>query len=462
MKFVMTEGYDRTDTRGPVPGKVAAFYGIRYATLTGGQRFSAPVPVHGDEQLDAGHLTDVPVFSAYGSGLEAVLGCADAINPQSEEAFFLNVWAPEGAEGLPVVVFLHGGAWTSGGGSLQWYDGRHLAAGGLVVVTVNYRLGPVAHLADSFENGNPTPNRPVQDLVTALTWVQDNIGRFGGDPDRVTLAGQSAGGWYVHLLSVLPQPRGLFEKIALWSMGTRTPRPAALQARLHAAANRILTPQRIETAPLPELLEAGEKALKAVLPPVPFGYAPAGYLPHVADNVPADLLDPTTAAKNCSAKAVYARYTAEETGSFFHNLPTLRQADNGRVQQWLENLPEGALPSHVLTHASFADKSPYEMVVAASSWIQYKATPTALVNEYKAMGIPAQIEEFTYRGAVDGQLSGHCIDLPFQFGTLEEWSDAPMMKGCDIDTFDALSCNLMGGLTAFASSNSRNKSLRHG
>ncbi len=99
----------------------------------------------------------------------------------------------------------------------------------------------------------------------------------------------------------------------------------------------------------------------------------------------------------------------------------------------------------------FRTKAPYEKIVAASSWIQYKATPTALVNEYNAAGIPARINEFTYRGAVAGQLSGHCIDLPFQFGTFEEWSDAPMMRNCDADTFDALSTDLIGGLTDFAS-----------
>lgn len=451
MKFLMTEGWDRTGNNRAVPAKVAASYGIRYATLSDDRRFSAPVPMIAYEQLDARHQTDVPIFPSRGSGLESVLGSADAINPQSEDAFYLNVWAPDGAEGLPVVVFLHGGAWTSGGGSLRWYDGRHLAAGGLVVVTVNYRLGPVAHLASPNEDGRPKPNPSVLDVITALTWVQDNIASFGGNSEQVTLAGQSAGGWYVHLLSVLPEGRGLFERIALWSMGTRTPRPQAIQARIHAAANRILRPHNTETAPIPELLDAGEKALSNVLPPAPFGHAAAGYLPYVSYNVPADLLAPDASARHCSARAVYARYTAEETGSFFHNVPALRQADNAQVQQWLEKMPAGSLPPHVINDGSFQDQSPYEKIVAASSWIQYKATPTALVNAYKAAGLRAHMEEFTYRGAVEGQLSGHCIDLPFQFGTYEEWSDAPMMKNCDIDTFEAISSDLIGGLTAFAS-----------
>ncbi len=452
MKFLMTEGYDRTGRGAPRSAKVAAFYGIRYAALLGGRRFSPPVPVQGEEQADVERLTDVPVFPSRGSGLEDVLGRADTINPQSEDAFFLNVWAPDGADGLPVVVFLHGGAWTSGGGSVQWYNGRHLAAGGLVVVTLNYRLGPVAHLAPPAVGGRPTPSRPVQDILTALAWVQDNISKCGGNPGRVTLAGQSAGGWYAHLLSVLPEARSLFERLALWSMGTRTPRSTAVQARIHSAANQRLSPFDVESAPFRELLDAGERALKSALPPAAFGHAAAGYVPHETDNVPRDLLDPTSAAKLCSAEAVYARYTAEETGTFFHNVPTLRHADSRRVQEWLESLPAGSLRNHVIGDPLWGQKSPYERILAVSSWIQYKSVPTSLVNEYKTVGIPAMIDEFAYRGAVEGQLSGHCLDLPFQFGTFDEWADAPMMRNCDVDTFDELSAHLIGGFTDFASS----------
>ncbi len=244
MKFVLTEGHDRTGSRGPVPGKVAAFYGIRYAALTSGRRFSAPVPVRADEQLDAAALTDVPIFPSRGSGLEAVLGRADAINPQSEDAFFLNVWAPDGADRLPVVLFLHGGAWTSGGGSLQWYDGRHLAAGGLVVVTVNYRLGPFAHLAAPRENGGQAPNRPVQDLVTALTFT-------GSAETRVGQIGRTISRWMVRASSEHAARSPRPGKNSPMEHGHPRPWPTAVQARLHAVADQILTPHKHETGPVP-------------------------------------------------------------------------------------------------------------------------------------------------------------------------------------------------------------------
>lgn len=146
--------------------------------------------------------------------------------PQSEDAFFLNLWAPDNAQGLPVLVFIHGGAWMSGGGSMPWYDGTHLAAQGMVVVNVNYRIGPFGHLCQA--EAHPLPV-PATDLLLALQWVGEHIHRFGGNAAKTTVMGQSAGGWYAHLLSVLPQTQGWFQRVALLSMGTRSPWTPAQQ-----------------------------------------------------------------------------------------------------------------------------------------------------------------------------------------------------------------------------------------
>ena len=113
---------------------------------------------------------------------------------------------------------------------------------------------------------------------------------------------------------------------------------------------------------------SGERALGALCPRHTSAMWQPDICPHVAENVPPYLLDPIASAKHCSAKAVYVRYTAEETGSFFHhNMPALRQVDEAYVQQWLESLPREALPNHVVNDMSFQEKSPYEKVVAASS-----------------------------------------------------------------------------------------------
>ena len=136
---------------------------------------------------------------------------------QSEDCLFLNVWAPaESAEPRPVLYWIHGGGYTGGSGSTSIYDGAPLAADGAVVVTVNYRLnvfGFLAHPALSAESPHgASGNYGLLDMVAGLEWVRDNIAAFGGDPGRVTIFGESAGGGAVMSVMLMPQSRGLFHR----------------------------------------------------------------------------------------------------------------------------------------------------------------------------------------------------------------------------------------------------------
>ena len=138
-------------------------------------------------------------------------------DPESEDCLFLNVWAPRKArEPLPVMVWIHGGGFFSGAGSLPIYDGARLAAHGVVLVTVNYRLnvfGFFAHPALSAESPHgASGNYGLMDVVAALEWVRDNVAAFGGDPHRVTLFGESAGGGAVMSMMLAPQAEGLFHR----------------------------------------------------------------------------------------------------------------------------------------------------------------------------------------------------------------------------------------------------------
>ncbi|MCY3971868.1 MAG: carboxylesterase family protein, partial [Acidobacteria bacterium] len=135
----------------------------------------------------------------------------------SEDCLYLNLWtAGDDGDRLPVMVWIHGGALTRGSGSLPLYDGTALARKGVVVVTVNYRLGPfgyLAHPALSAESDQEVSgNYGVLDQIFALEWVRDNIATFGGDPDRVTIFGESAGAWSVNVLQASPLARGLFHR----------------------------------------------------------------------------------------------------------------------------------------------------------------------------------------------------------------------------------------------------------
>src|SRR5207244_5548439 len=142
---------------------------------------------------------------------------AGRLNISEEGCLTLNVWTPAVDDARrPVMVWIHGGAFVNGSGATPWYDGTRFAEhGDVVVVTINYRLGALGflHLADvGGEQYASSGNVGLLDQVAALTWVRDNIATFGGDPDNVTIFGESAGGMSVGRLLRLPWARGLFHR----------------------------------------------------------------------------------------------------------------------------------------------------------------------------------------------------------------------------------------------------------
>jgi para-nitrobenzyl esterase len=137
---------------------------------------------------------------------------------QSEDCLYLNIWTPARgqAEKLPVMVWFHGGGFAQGSGSLPSFDGEALARHGVIAVTINYRLGPLGFLAlpalDQESPDHVSGNYGLLDMVAALRWVQSNVAGFGGDPDDVTIFGQSAGALGVNAMMASPLARGLFRR----------------------------------------------------------------------------------------------------------------------------------------------------------------------------------------------------------------------------------------------------------
>ncbi|MCS6627507.1 carboxylesterase family protein [Roseibacterium beibuensis] len=184
---------------------------------------------------------------------------------QSEDCLRLNVWTPDTRPGRrPVIIFIHGGAYSTGSGSSPLTDGARLAArGDVVVVTVNHRLGPLgyaslARLAPGFEDSG---NLGQLDLVLALQWVRDNIAAFGGDPGCVTVVGQSGGGAKIATLMAMPAAAGLFHRAVTMS-GQQVTASGPLNATRRAEVwleALGLTPDRIgevRTMPVERLIEA--------------------------------------------------------------------------------------------------------------------------------------------------------------------------------------------------------------
>ncbi len=139
-------------------------------------------------------------------------------NPTSEDCLYLNLWRPAGAAAkpLPVMVWIHGGAFIMGAGSFPSYDGAAFAREGVILVTINYRLGRFGVFAhpdlSREQEGQPLANYGLMDQITALKWVRSNIAAFGGDPANVTIFGESAGASSVNFLMTSPRARGMFDK----------------------------------------------------------------------------------------------------------------------------------------------------------------------------------------------------------------------------------------------------------
>ncbi len=234
-KPVRVEGGLLSGVRGSDPS-VTVFKGVPYAAPpVGDLRWRAPeAPAAWDGVRKADQ------FSA-----NCVQRMRDSLGPWtaeyqphgavSEDCLYLNVWTATASlrEKRPVLVYIHGGAFTDGSGNVPVYDGENLARKGVVVVTLNYRVGPLGfftHPELTKESGHESSgNYGLLDQVAALKWVKTNIAAFGGDPARVTIAGQSAGASSVHYLTASPLAKGLFAR-AIAQSG----------ARLHQGPGRTL------------------------------------------------------------------------------------------------------------------------------------------------------------------------------------------------------------------------------
>ncbi|WP_405963003.1 carboxylesterase family protein [Streptomyces sp. NBC_00723] len=200
--------------RGRYENGIAAFRGIPYAAPPfGARRFRPPVPPEPwDGVRDAGVFGATPPKPPYSEAFAQYL--SDPV-VAGDDCLNLNVWTPEPdpAARLPVLVWLHGGALTRGSSAVPVYDGRNFARDGIVFVSINYRLGVEGY--GLFPDAPANPG--LRDQLAALEWVHRSIRAFGGDPGRVTLAGQSAGAISTGALIAAPQSQGLFRRAILQS-----------------------------------------------------------------------------------------------------------------------------------------------------------------------------------------------------------------------------------------------------
>jgi para-nitrobenzyl esterase len=209
------------------------FRGIPFARPPRGPlRFAPPVPIGSwsGGTLDATHFGDAAPQDPW----EPPFGSLLRTRSSSEDCLNLNIWTPtvDPAEKRPVMVWIHGGGYADESGSDEPFHGHAFARDGVVLVTINYRLGVLGflHVAESFGLDAGSGNFGTLDQLAALTWVQDHIAAFGGDPDNVTVFGESAGGWAVATLLASDRSRGLFRRAICQS----------------GAGDHVLTPERAQ------------------------------------------------------------------------------------------------------------------------------------------------------------------------------------------------------------------------
>ncbi|MDM0116138.1 carboxylesterase family protein [Variovorax sp. J22R133] len=416
---------------------VATWLGISYAQPpVGPLRFQAPRPVQ-----PASGVVEASAFGA--ASLQTIVGTVSWIYPpqdvQSENCLTLNIWSPHGAQGLPVIVWLHGGGFRTGATRMPLMNGKSLAQRGVVVVTVNYRLGALGLLshpdfADS-QNGT-SANWQMQDMGAALQWVRANIAAFGGDPGHVCVVGQSGGAMHTIMLAQNPAYRPLFQKAVLLSPPNVSP-PASLTASDAAAYTELLaktlgtTPLGLRDVPA-QTLHAAELAQSASALPANFTSGRSPYkLAPVIDG--ATYLDDWTRRDWPTDLPVVIDYTLDE-GSFWWDIydpatntmltpappPTLPAVRAALTAQLGGRADAANAVIDAYTTAAIAEGRTTD---PASLWIDIfgdqllRNFGTRYAARLAAAGVPVRYSTYMHAVQAPGRGVPHCADVPMLFGT---------------------------------------------
>jgi para-nitrobenzyl esterase len=420
-----------------LPEGVLRFTGIPYAAPpVGDRRFRPPAPAEPWSGIQDA-VSFGPGAPQNASTAERLMGAQP--KQSSEDCLTLNVWTPGLDDAArPVMVWLHGGAFATGSGGVPWYHGNRLAArGDVVVVTLNYRLGALGflHLAQLLGGEYAAAgNLGLLDQIAALEWVSGNIAAFGGDPGRVTIFGESAGGMSVATLLGAPAARGRFQRAIAQSgaaANVSTPEVAAavaeaVVAELHEASgdNTCSAPEILLEAPVGQLLAAQDAVARrltgrAMAREVPAGQA--SWLPFqpVVDGtvLPEHPLD--AIAAGAAADVPLITGTTSDEWRLFHLMSGTEMSDErlARAGDWLfgEGHGAGALDVYRRDRASAVEV----WNAVATDWAF--RLPAIRLAEAHARHQPATyVYEFAFRStAFDGALGAcHAIDIPFVWDNL--------------------------------------------
>jgi para-nitrobenzyl esterase len=415
-------------------GPVQRFAGVPFGTApVGADRFRAADPVAPWTGVRSADTAGPSPMQAVGGPYS---GLVPGMSPKTvdEDCLTLNVWRPAGAaEPLPVLVWIYGGAFVTGGGAFATYDGARLAAEqNVIVVTVNYRIGALGFLDLRSLPGGDTAdtNCGLRDQLLALQWVQGHIGQLGGDPSRVTLFGESAGaGSIMHLLTA-PGIERLVRRAIVQSPGidfTQTADLSAVVASSFAAHAGVSSVDELRRLPAARLVEVQEAVAAELL----FEVGTMVFHPVVdADLVPAS---PSTAIAGGAAHGVdlILGYTADEMRLFPD--PRADELDEAGLTRWVRSYLTYRMGRDPGDAAASALVGSYGKAMGATSrskgsdlWAAITTDgimrqPILRVADSRAGSAPTFVYQFDWQSRRPGVDLGafHAIELPFVFDAFD-------------------------------------------
>lgn len=413
---------------------VAVFRAVPYAAPPVGDLRWRPAQPHAGWSGTRDATADGPSApQMYREGGDPLLG-GHGSPPFDEDCLTLNVWTPavDGAR-RPVLLWIHGGGFVSGSGSLPGYSGETFARDGdLVVVSINYRIGPLGYLYTG-ENGE-AGNHWLTDQLAALTWVKENIASFGGDPDCITVAGQSGGAVSTAALAGHSQAQGLIRRVILQSppFGLDFPGPDAYLERnaayLELAGAKNLAELRM--LPWQGLIDAGAGLFAQTMR---WGYWPTPFLP-VIDGVTLRS-HPAQALLRGAATGidVMIGWTREEATFGFALDEGYAAATREQVTDRIADTFGSAAAAEVYAAYERArpGAGPADVLMDLITDELFRVPAVRLAEARAESGSPVWAYQFDLpTPAYEGRLgAAHCLELPFVFDNFDQWSHAPFLAG---------------------------------
>jgi para-nitrobenzyl esterase len=445
-----TAGIQVATTTGLVRGAhqdgLAVFKGVPFAAPPVGDLRWRPAQPHPGwaDVLDA-TVAGPSAPQPYAEGGDPVFG-SHVFPPFDEDCLTLDVWTPAAdSAARPVLIWIHGGGFVSGSANEPFYAGDTFARDGdLVVVTINYRLGALGFLYFGAEHGGSDTepgNYWLTDHIVALQWIRDNIAAFGGDPDNITIGGQSGGAYSAVALAGHPQANTLFHRAILQSTPFGFPLPNRTESQRITATYLdvvgVKDLDELRQVPWTRLIEAWPELFERSNK---WGYLPVPIKP---------VLDGVTMARDAVDLVldgaaldidILIGWTREEA-NLLAVLPMY--ADTTREQvlaRAAESFGDQAAEVYAAYEARRPGATPQQVLMDLLTDERIVAPAIEVAETRAARGRPVWAYRFDYpTPAFDGRLAApHGLDLPFVFDNFDNWSHAPLVEGIESPARDGV------------------------